>query len=233
LLDQNIWGVADTQVFGRTIITEDLATAAQYTRSHSLNAVTIDGDRVDRKGALTGGFHDVRRSRLDAVKGVKKWQEAFNTDSTRHTEVKQNLSTLEQQITTALGQIQVLEAKRKQILETRNMVAAQAAATSRDEEASRQRVARLERDLSEAEADLRSAKAKRESHEAEIKTPMTQNLSNAEIQQLEQLRTELEEHKTAFEDATERRQEVSWRIQVRLGTLTISFLRRGAHWRSS
>jgi len=195
-------------VFGRTIICEDLVTAAQYTRSHGLNAVTIDGDRVDRKGALTGGFHDVRRSRLDTVKGVKKWQDAFSTDSTRHTEVKQNLSTLEQQITTSLGQIQVLEAKRKQMLETRNMVAAQAAAISRDEEASRQRVARLERDLSEAEAELRDARTKRESHEAEIKTPLTQTLSDAELQQLTQLSNKVAEQKKALMEAAEKRQDV-------------------------
>jgi structural maintenance of chromosome 3 (chondroitin sulfate proteoglycan 6) len=102
-----------------------------------------------------------------------------------------------------------LEAKRKQMLETRHMVAAQAAATSRDEEASRQRVVRLERDLNEAEADLRDAKTKRESYEAEIKTPMTQTLSNAEVQQLTQLSAEVEQQKNALSEATEERQNVS------------------------
>lgn len=89
------------------------------------------------------------------------------------------------------------------------MVAAQTAAILRAEDASRQRLSRLERELNEAEAELRDARTKRESHEAEIKTPMTQTLSDAEIQELEQLRAQLEEQKTALQEATERRQEVS------------------------
>jgi structural maintenance of chromosome 3 (chondroitin sulfate proteoglycan 6) len=200
--------MAFEQVFGRTIICDDLTTAAQYTRSHGLNSVTLEGDRVDRKGALTGGYHDVRRSRLDAVKGVRKWQEVFNTDSARHAEVKSSLSALEQQITTTLGQIQVLEAKRKQLLETRNMVAAAAAGAARDEEAARQRVGRFERDLNDAEAVLRDATAKREGYEEEIQTPMTQRLSDAEVALLEQLSGEVEEQKAALVEASRRRQEV-------------------------
>lgn len=200
-------------MFGRTIICDDLTTAAQYTRSHGLNSVTLEGDRVDRKGALTGGYHDVRRSRLDAVKGVRKWQDAFNTDSTRHAEVKSSLSTIEQQITTTLGQIQVLEAKRKQLLESRNMVASAAAAAARDEDAARQRVGRFERDLSDAEAELRDATAKREGYEEEIQTPMTQRLSDAEVALLEQLSGEVEEQKVALVDASKKRQEVSMRTE--------------------
>ena len=200
--------MAFEQVFGRTIICEDLTTAAQYTRSHGLNAVTIEGDRVDRKGALTGGFHDVRKSRLDAVKAVKKWQEAFQTDSARHAEVKEELTALEQQISTTLGQIQVLEAKRKQILETRNLFASAAAAAARDEEASRQRLAKLEGALNDAETELRSARAKRAAYEAEKQTQLTQTLTAEEVEQLESLQKEADEQKAALLEATKKRQEV-------------------------
>lgn len=196
-------------MFGRTIICEDLNTAAQYTRSHGLNAVTIEGDRADRKGALTGGYHDVRKSRLDAVKGVKKWQEAFQTDSTRHSEVKEQLTQLEQQITAALGQIQVLEAKRKNMLETRNMFAASASAAVRDEEAAKREVTRLESLLEDVEVELREAVSKRKAYEDEKKTPMTQNLTAAEIQQLEALHNALQGQKDALAAASQARQDVS------------------------
>lgn len=204
-----IEGCAESQVFGRTIICEDLATAAQYTRSHKLNAVTLEGDRADRKGALTGGYHDVRKSRLDAAKGVKKWQDTFRADSTRAAEVKAELAKLEQQISAALGQIQVLEAKRKQILETRNLAAANVAAAARDEEASRSRVARLEGALSDAEAELKNARAKRAAYEEEKRSPMTQNLSNNEIAELDRLSKELEDQKKTVLEASKRRQDVS------------------------
>ena len=201
--------MAFEQVFGRTIICEDLATAAQYTRSHGLNAVTVEGDRVDRKGALTGGFHDVRRSRLDSVKAVRRWQEVFNSDSARHNEVKEGLARLEQQVTTTLGQIQMLEAKRKQILEQRHLADMQSRAVSRDEEQARQLVSRLQSALEEARGELRDATSKRASYEEEMKTPMRQRLTDEEIAELEELATRVEEQKKTLQDAMTARQAAS------------------------
>jgi len=194
------------QVFARTIVCEDLPTAAQYTRSHGLNAVTVEGDRADRKGALTGGFHDVRRSRLDTVKGVKRWREEHETGSARLNEVKAGITRLEQQISQAMGEIQRIEAKRKQIYDQRATLSAQAQWTAREDASARQRLSRLENDLAEAEGELRDAAAKRTSHEAELRTPMTQQLSNAEIRSLDSLTGEAETLKQALLDATQARQ---------------------------
>ena len=200
--------MAFEQVFGRTIICEDLSTAAQYTRSHGLNAVTVEGDRADRKGALTGGYHDVRKSRLDTVKAVKKWTEAFERDSGRQAEVNQRLQKLEQQITKALGDIQVLEAKRKQVVDMRSMFGIQTNAANRDEEESRDRVARLEAALSDAQAELKEETAKRQSYEAELKTPITQSLTNDEFKELDSLSKEVEGQKNDLIQATKDRQDV-------------------------
>jgi len=168
----------------------------------------MEGDRADRKGALTGGFHDVRRSRLDSAKAVKKWREAYETNSTRLTEVKEGLSRLEQQISHSLGQIQVLEAKRKQILDSRAMLSAQANYAVREEDQSRQRVSKLEAALVNAEGEVRDAIAKRTANEAELRTPMRQQLTNEEVQSLETLTGESEEQKQALVEATQARQKV-------------------------
>ncbi|ODO10119.1 hypothetical protein I350_02347 [Cryptococcus amylolentus CBS 6273] len=200
--------MAFEQVFGRTIICEDLQTAAHYTRSHGLNAVTIDGDRVDRKGALTGGYHDVRRSRLDAIKSLKKWQTAFETDSERHAEIKSGLQKLEQNISRTLGEIQVIEAKRKQTLDGRGLLSNKVAWTAREEEGTRSRVAKLESSLEEAEGELRDAKAKRASYEEELKTPMRQNLTDEELRELEELSEKAEKQKKTLLDATQARTKV-------------------------
>ncbi|EIW66746.1 hypothetical protein TREMEDRAFT_70024 [Tremella mesenterica DSM 1558] len=201
--------MAFEQVFGRTIICEDLATAAQYTRSHGLNAVTVEGDRVDRKGSLTGGYHDVRRSRLDAVKAVKKWRETYETDSTRHAEIKSNITQYEQQISQAMGQIQVIEAKRKQILDQRALISAQAGWSNRDEEQVRRRVSKLEASVGEAESELRDTREKIGSYEAELKVPMTQQLSSEEKKALERLTKDAEKQKQTLVTASQARVKAS------------------------
>jgi structural maintenance of chromosome 3 (chondroitin sulfate proteoglycan 6) len=200
--------MAFEQVFARTVVCSDLATAAQYTRSHGLNGVTDSGDRVDRKGALTGGYHDNRRSRLDTVKQVKRWGEEYERDATRHTEVKDGLAKLEQQISQAMGEIQRIDAKRKAMVEDRGHQARQANWMLREVEQARQRLARLEGSLADDEAILKAASAKKAALEEELKTPLQQQLSPAEVQELETLSKNAEQQKQALLQASQSRQQV-------------------------
>lgn len=54
-------------VFGRALVCSSLANGAELARLYNLNAITLDGDRADNRGALTGGFRDNKRSRLEAL----------------------------------------------------------------------------------------------------------------------------------------------------------------------
>ncbi|WRT67771.1 uncharacterized protein IL334_004744 [Kwoniella shivajii] len=201
--------MAFEQVFGRTIVCDDLQTAAQYTRSHNLNSVTMEGDRVDRKGALTGGYHDVRRSRLDSVKAAKKWRNTYENDSTRHQEVKDGITKLDEDISRTMGQIQVLEAKRKQNLDGRGMMSARSNWGARDEEGAKDRVNKLAQALEDAEGELRDAGAKRASYEEELKTPMRQRLTDEEVAELENLTEDAETQKKVLLEATQARTKIS------------------------
>ena len=203
------FSMAFEQVFARTIICQNLATAASYTRSHGLNAVTIEGDRVDRKGTLTGGYHDVRRNRLDSAKLLKKWRETYETDSARHGEVKEGISKLEQKVTAVMGQISALDARRRQILDQRAHLASQSSWVAREEEHSRLRLTRLENALDEAQTELKDASAKLQSHAEELKTPMRQELTNTELRLLETLTMDVEAQKKALMDASTARSKVS------------------------
>ncbi|KAI7511432.1 RecF/RecN/SMC protein, partial [Hortaea werneckii] len=66
------------QVFGKTIVCPNLQVASQYARSHGVTAITPDGDRSDKKGALTGGYHDSRKSRTDGLKRLVKAREEYD-----------------------------------------------------------------------------------------------------------------------------------------------------------
>ncbi|KAL6851888.1 hypothetical protein ACP4OV_002998 [Aristida adscensionis] len=59
------------QVFGRTVICRDLETATKVARTNGLDCITLDGDQVARKGGMTGGFYDSRRSKLKFVKIIR------------------------------------------------------------------------------------------------------------------------------------------------------------------
>lgn len=102
------------QVFGKTIICPNLQVASQYARSHGVNAITPEGDRSDKRGALTGGFHDSRQSRLEAVKTLTKWRDEFESKKNRASEIRKDLEKLDQQVTQAVGELQKLEQRKHQ-----------------------------------------------------------------------------------------------------------------------
>jgi structural maintenance of chromosome 3 (chondroitin sulfate proteoglycan 6) len=66
--------------------------ASQYAKEYQLTAVTLEGDRVERKGALTGGYHDHRKSRLEAAKRTSQLREQLREQEIRQEQVKHNLS---------------------------------------------------------------------------------------------------------------------------------------------
>jgi structural maintenance of chromosome 3 (chondroitin sulfate proteoglycan 6) len=45
----------------------------RYAKENDINCITMDGDQVNRKGAMTGGYHDVRFSKLEAHKAMRVW----------------------------------------------------------------------------------------------------------------------------------------------------------------
>ena len=60
------------------MIARDLNVAAQLSLDHNLDTITLAGDRVDKKGALTGGYSDFGgRSRLQAQADIAATQDRF------------------------------------------------------------------------------------------------------------------------------------------------------------
>ncbi len=102
------------QVFGKAIIAQNLSIAAQYARTHGLTAVTPEGDRSDKKGALTGGYHDVRASRLKATKAVLAAREKFEAVKFESSDNKKKIEKIDQTITKAMSDLQKLEQRKSQ-----------------------------------------------------------------------------------------------------------------------
>ncbi|KAJ7273514.1 structural maintenance of chromosome protein 3 [Mycena haematopus] len=148
------------QVFGKTCVCRDLTIAAAYVKSHGINTITLDGDKVDRKGALTGGFHDVKRSRIDAVKSVTSWRTKWEAEDARSKEVKAAILRVEQEITQVAGRIQVLNLQINQIRESRDRLMEEGTGLTREKEKLKERTAKLERDQEDLEAELGSLDAK-------------------------------------------------------------------------
>ncbi|KAF9474585.1 structural maintenance of chromosome protein 3 [Pholiota conissans] len=199
------------QVFGKTCVCRDLTIAAAYVKSHGINTITLDGDKVDRKGALTGGYHDIRRSRIEAIKSVKTWKSKYDAERVRSAEVKAEIGALEQEITQVGGRMTVATGQQNQIRDSRERLLEENAALSTAKEKLRERIERLEADKEELESELRGLEAKLAGYAAELKTPMTNGLTREEEALVSSLGKEVEKRRKDMIELSKRKNELEGR----------------------
>lgn len=208
------------QVFGRTLMCRNLEVAAEFSRSEDLNCVTLEGDQVSRKGALTGGFVDPRQSRLEAMSSLRHWREKAAAVSESLEGIKQELAQAEQDVASAMGAVSNAE---RAITQARDKAeSADSAVRNASAEVSRLDVAEADkgRAVEDLEAALAAAAKSADELKEELGTPLTSGLSAEDTTELNNLtaalgemqreliaagkaRTELESTKTALESELE------------------------------
>lgn len=172
--------LAMEQVFGKTIICPNLEIAGAYVRSNKVDAITLDGDRVERKGALSGGFHDPRASRMDAIRSYQRLQDTLAETTARLEQVRLQVAEREQEATQLISDMQRAETRRRQVTDSRGPLLEQIAYQRRQEEASAARVRTLTALEADQQTELRKSQATQLAFEEELQTPLAARLSGEE-----------------------------------------------------
>jgi structural maintenance of chromosome 3 (chondroitin sulfate proteoglycan 6) len=196
------------QVFGKTCVCRDLTIAAAYVKSHGINTITLDGDKVDRKGALTGGYHDVRRSRIEAIKNVKSWRMKHETENAKSQEVKNSITKLEQEITQVSGQMTVLVGRQNQIRYSRERLLEESTMLSNSKEKLKERIGKWEQDADELETELSGLEAKVAGYTEELSSPLRNGITHEEEQMIVNLGKEVERRRKEMIELSKRKHEV-------------------------
>lgn len=191
------------QVFGKTIICPRLDIAAAYVRSaQGLNAVTLDGDQVDRRGALSGGFHDPSRSRLDAVHRVQRALSRVEAGETQAAHIRDELHTLEQKATQMYSDMLRLESERHQLHESRNAAQHELTWLRRSETDAKAREERMEHAVAQRRVEETALATRRAALEQEMGTPLDEGLSAHESSELQELMAQQQREEAALADLT-------------------------------
>ena len=173
------------QVFGKTIVCENLTVGSQYARSHGVTAITTDGNRAGKKGDLVGGWHDPKASKLDAIHKEALCRTEYEKLREQRDEVERSLERLEQEITRAKGEVQRAEQKSRQ--QDYGFTKAYDDLNRKREElqGKKDQLERLERAKKTVEEDERRLAEERQGFEAEMASQFTKALTRDEEQQLE------------------------------------------------
>ena len=202
------------QVFGKTIVCPNLQVAAQYARSHGVSAITVDGDRSDKKGALTGGFYDPRRSRLEAVKNVAKWRRDHESHKARSDEIRRELDRIDQEITRAVGEAQRVEQKRQQLESSYGPLRAELRAKETLLERQNGDLEGKKRSVEAMDASLKEIGEQLSSFESELASDFKKSLTREEEQRLEQLNASVQALRKQYAEIGTGRSELEARKSV-------------------
>jgi structural maintenance of chromosome 3 (chondroitin sulfate proteoglycan 6) len=201
-------------VFGKTIICPNLQVASQYARSHGVNAITPEGDRSDKRGALTGGFHDSRQSRLDGVKNLTKWRDEYETKKNRGSEIRKELEKLDQLITRSVGELQKLEQQRHQVQNSSGPLRQELRSKRDLLQKQNDNLEAKRRALRNIEGNLAALKDQVDAFEAELASPFQKALSDEEESRLEVLNTTVQEQRRQYQELSSERSELEARKSV-------------------
>lgn len=104
------------QIFGRVVVCRTMELCEQVARCHGLDAITLDGDRVSRRGVVSGGYQDPQRLvRLP-------FAEAIRAARAKAHEAETKLPQVEAQIREFSERLDALHAERRHRQEHRDGV---------------------------------------------------------------------------------------------------------------
>ena len=205
---------AFNQVFGKAIICPSLEIGSNFARSHNLTAVTLDGDRADRKGALSGGFRDQRQSRLEAATQLIGAQSKLTNSDELLLKVKTDIRKVDQSILQVRDSMSKLDVQRRELLSKREPLKSEIQATFTEQSHIQERIHELERVLKAITMKIANLKAQSETYKKEMGTSLQHNLKSNEQSRLDKLLVQVEEEKTRLGQAIEERANMESRKNI-------------------
>ena len=175
---------AMVHVFGRTVVCSTLEQATTTAATHHLDCITLEGDRVDRKGAITGGFVDRKASRLRLQSEIARLRTAAQESAAQQAAVAAELQDTEQAIaqhTTAMRKAEEQKEKERAAVES---LAQEIQSLVRAEQTARAALEAATGRQAASRAALDDLNARYDSLVREQETPFRNQLSEEEREEL-------------------------------------------------
>lgn len=202
------------QVFGKAVVCPNLTVAAQYARSHGLDGITAEGDTTNKRGAMTGGYIDPRKSRLEAVQAANKWRAEFEELVEQSRDIRRQIEKKDQEITGALTEAQKVEQKLRHADDGYEPLKYELRNASAHIENERSQLDSALRRRDAVEKNMNGFMEEADAHKAEIGTEFKKSLSSAEESQLEELSLTTQQLQQQWNQLSSGRRELERKKQV-------------------
>ena len=174
-------------VFGKKLLARDLDTASHFSKEFGLDAITREGDLVNRRGGFEGGFHDDRASRIGAVFKIREATEKLTDLGAREGALKAASETADNAVNDTMRELQKLDTEREYIKNTSEQLTAELAGRAKALAVASESLLLRRGGLQLLDKEVGQVKAQIDLYTAEQASPLSDKLSEAEKAELLQL----------------------------------------------
>ncbi|KAL2316967.1 hypothetical protein Fmac_030843 [Flemingia macrophylla] len=182
---------AFSQVFARTVICKNLDVASRVARTDGLDCITLDGDQVSKKGSMTGGFYDHRRSRLKFMNIIKQHADTIRS---KEDELEKSLH-IDRRINELVAEQQKIDAKRAHDKSEMDQFKQDIANANKQKQLISKALAKKEKSVVDVQNQIEQLKASITMKKAEMGTELIDHLTPAEKKLLSDLNPEIKDLK--------------------------------------
>merc|ERR1719505_298199 len=177
--------------FGKTLICRNADFASQFSKSHDLDCVLLEGDQFSRKGTLTGGHYEARASRLSLQKSIWDMNAKLSEQEAEKVDLRNQLQELDSSITQVVSELEKIESVQMQLKETYERQKQDVKNLQKSRSSAESCLGPKESALAKSETELEGLKNSQKSLQEELGTELLSQLSEEDQQEVESLNDEM------------------------------------------
>ncbi|KAI3403976.2 SMC3 [Candida oxycetoniae] len=189
--DEEKVGKAIRQIFGKALVVKDLYKGAELSRKFKLTGITLDGDRVDIKGVVSGGYRDYKSSRIDVLKLQSKTRLELEKTETELKSIGEKITKVNQEITSLNNELQLNIRDLDKLSSSREPFKLELASLTSKIFNVDQVISSLKSNLASVEAVRNLVNSNVKHHEQELDSEFSQALSEKQSETLSSLNAEI------------------------------------------
>ena len=177
--------IAMRHVFGKKLLARDLDVAAHFSKEYNLDAITREGDSVNRRGGFEGGFHDDRVSKIGAVIRISNATQRIDTLNIEEKEIKTNTDQMEVLVSDAMKELQRIEGEKEHTRSQLEQFRKELLNRTRALETTNSSIASRSDGLNAITKEVTSLQQQIDFYYEEMRSPMKDKLDDHERKQLD------------------------------------------------